>query len=42
MVYGTGRVPLAVMRRHGVLLDVVGVVTIVAVVAGLGPLVVGR
>lgn len=42
MVYGTGRVPLAVMMRHGILLDVVGVVTIVAVVAGLGPLVVGR
>jgi sodium-dependent dicarboxylate transporter 2/3/5 len=42
MVYGTGCVPLAVMMRHGILLDVVGVVTIVAVVAGLGPLVVGR
>jgi len=42
MVYGTGRVPLAIMMRHGILLDVVGVVTIVAVVAGFGPLVVGR
>jgi sodium-dependent dicarboxylate transporter 2/3/5 len=42
MVYGTGRVPLAAMMRHGIVLDVVGVVTIVAVVAGLGPLVVGR
>jgi sodium-dependent dicarboxylate transporter 2/3/5 len=41
MVYGTGRVPLGVMMRHGILLDVVGVVTIVAVVALLGPIVMG-
>jgi hypothetical protein len=28
--------------QHGLVLDVVGIVTIVAVVAGLGPLVLGR
>jgi hypothetical protein len=28
--------------RHGILLDVLGVVTIIAVVAGIGPLVLGR
>jgi sodium-dependent dicarboxylate transporter 2/3/5 len=42
MVYGTGRVPLVAMMRHGILLDVAGVVVIATVVAGLGPLVVGR
>jgi len=42
IVYGTGRVPLRAMMRHGLVLDVVGIVTIVAVVAGLGPLVLGR
>jgi sodium-dependent dicarboxylate transporter 2/3/5 len=41
MVYGTGRVPLRVMMRHGILLDVAGIVTIVAVVGLLGPLVLG-
>ncbi len=39
MVYGTGRVPLGIMMRHGILLDVAGIVTIVAVVTLLGPLV---
>jgi sodium-dependent dicarboxylate transporter 2/3/5 len=42
LVYGTGRVPLAVMMRHGIVLDVAGIVVIVGVVAGLGPLVIGR
>jgi sodium-dependent dicarboxylate transporter 2/3/5 len=42
MGYGTGRVPLAAVMLHGILLDVVGVAIIVAVVAGFGPLVVGR
>jgi sodium-dependent dicarboxylate transporter 2/3/5 len=41
MVYGTGRVPLSSMMRHGILLDVAGIVTIVAVVAVLGPIVLG-
>jgi solute carrier family 13 (sodium-dependent dicarboxylate transporter), member 2/3/5 len=42
MVYGTGRVPLAAMMRHGILLDVVGVITVVAVITTLGPLVLAR
>jgi sodium-dependent dicarboxylate transporter 2/3/5 len=42
LVFATGRVPLPVMMRHGILLDVLGVVTIIAVVAGIGPLVLGR
>jgi sodium-dependent dicarboxylate transporter 2/3/5 len=42
LVFATGRVPLPVMMRHGILLDVLGVVTIIAVVAGIGPLVIGR
>jgi sodium-dependent dicarboxylate transporter 2/3/5 len=37
LVFATGRVPLMVMMRHGLLLDVLGVLAIVAVVAGLGP-----
>jgi sodium-dependent dicarboxylate transporter 2/3/5 len=41
MVFGTGRIPLSVMMRHGIVLDVLGVVVIVAVVSGLGPLVLG-
>ena len=41
IVYGTGRVPLATMLRLGVTLDVIGVVTIVAVVWLLGPTVLG-
>jgi sodium-dependent dicarboxylate transporter 2/3/5 len=41
MVYGTGRVPLGVMMRHGILLDVAGIATIVVVVTLLGPLVTG-
>ena len=42
MVFGTGRVPLGVMMRHGIVLDLLGIVTIVAVIAGLGPLVLDR
>ena len=40
IVYGSGRIPLTVMLRHGLALDVVGVVVIVAVLAVLGPLVI--
>jgi sodium-dependent dicarboxylate transporter 2/3/5 len=39
IVYASGRIPLSAMMRHGILLDAVGVVAIVAVVALLGPLV---
>ena len=39
IVYGSGRIPLRTMMRHGALLDVAGVVAIVAVVDLLGPLV---
>ncbi|MGH9887076.1 MAG: SLC13 family permease [bacterium] len=42
IVYGSGRIPLLRMMRHGVALDVVGIVAIVAVVTLLGPLVVPR
>jgi len=42
IVYGSGRIPLARMIRHGVVLDVAGVVAIVAVVSLLGPLVLAR
>jgi solute carrier family 13 (sodium-dependent dicarboxylate transporter), member 2/3/5 len=41
MVFGTGRIPLAVMMRHGIVLDLLGIVAIIAVVAGLGPFVLG-
>jgi sodium-dependent dicarboxylate transporter 2/3/5 len=40
IVYGSGRIPLAAMIRHGILLDVAGVVVIVIVLALLGPFVV--
>lgn len=39
IVYGSGRIPLPVMIRHGLALDVVGVIVIVAVIGLLGPLV---
>lgn len=42
IVYGSGRIPLTAMIRHGILLDVIGIVAIVAVVATLGPVAVGR
>jgi sodium-dependent dicarboxylate transporter 2/3/5 len=40
IVYGSGRIPLTTMIRRGLALDLIGVVTIVAVVWVLGPLVV--
>ncbi|MGH7290588.1 MAG: anion permease, partial [Myxococcota bacterium] len=42
IVYGSGRIPLLRMMRHGVVLDVAGVVAVVAVVSLLGPLIVPR
>jgi len=39
IVYGSGRIPLTRMMRHGVVLDVAGIVAIVALVSLLGPLV---
>jgi len=42
IVYGSGRIPLTTMMRHGIVLDVVGVVVIVTVLAVLGPLVLAR
>jgi solute carrier family 13 (sodium-dependent dicarboxylate transporter), member 2/3/5 len=42
MVYGTGKIPLTTMMRHGIVLDVVGILVIIAVVGLAGPLVVGR
>jgi sodium-dependent dicarboxylate transporter 2/3/5 len=41
IVYGSGRIPLRTMLRRGLALDVAGVVTIIAVVWLLGPVVVG-
>lgn len=37
IVYGSGRIPLTRMMRHGVVLDLAGIVLIVAVVSLLGP-----
>jgi sodium-dependent dicarboxylate transporter 2/3/5 len=42
IVYGSGRIPLTLMMRYGLVLDVAGVVTIVGVLGLLGPLVLGR
>ncbi len=42
IVYGSGRIPLTAMMRHGIVLDVIGIVGIVVVIELLGPLVVGR
>lgn len=42
IVYGSGRIPLLRMMRHGVVLDVVGIVAIVAVVSLLGPTILAR
>jgi sodium-dependent dicarboxylate transporter 2/3/5 len=42
IVYGSGRIPLLSMMRHGVMLDVAGIAAIVAVVSLLGPLVVSH
>jgi sodium-dependent dicarboxylate transporter 2/3/5 len=42
LVYGSGYVPIARMVRHGLTLDVAGVIVVVGVLYFLGPLVVGR
>ena len=42
IVYGSGRIPLPAMMRHGIVLDLAGIVAIVAVVSLLGPWVLGR
>ena len=39
IVYSSGYVPITAMMRHGLLLDIVGFVVIVAAVTLLGPLV---
>jgi sodium-dependent dicarboxylate transporter 2/3/5 len=39
IVYASGRIPLTTMMRHGVWLDVAGVLIVIAVVTLLGPLV---
>lgn len=39
IVYGSGRVPLTAMMRHGIVLDLAGIIVIVAVVGTVGPLV---
>jgi sodium-dependent dicarboxylate transporter 2/3/5 len=39
IVYGSGRIPLTAMMRHGVILDLIGIAVIVAVLSVLGPLV---
>jgi sodium-dependent dicarboxylate transporter 2/3/5 len=36
IVYSSGHVPITVMMRHGIALDVAGFVAIVIVVLGLG------
>ena len=38
----TGRIPLTAMMRYGIVLDLLGIAAIVAAVALLGPLVIGR
>lgn len=42
IVYGSGRIPLVRMIRHGIVLDLAGIAVIVAVVSLLGPWVLGR
>jgi sodium-dependent dicarboxylate transporter 2/3/5 len=42
IVYGSGRIPLSRMIRHGIVLDMAGIVAIVTVVSLLGPLILGR
>ncbi len=42
IVYGSGRIPLTRMIRHGVVLDVAGIAAIVAVVSLLGPVILSR
>jgi sodium-dependent dicarboxylate transporter 2/3/5 len=38
IVYGSGRIPLTTMMRHGIVLDIAGILVIIAVVGFLGPL----
>jgi hypothetical protein len=40
-IHGSGRIPLTPMMRHGIVLDIIGVMAIIVVVSLLGPLVVG-
>ena len=42
IVYGSGRIPLTRMMRHGIVLDAAGIAIIVAIVSLLGPVVLGR
>jgi len=42
IVYGSGRIPLTRMLRHGIVLDIAGVIIIIAVVSLLGPVVLPR
>ncbi len=42
IVYASGRIPLRTMMRHGVVLDLVGVVVIVAVLWVLAPVLIAR
>ncbi|MEX2207792.1 MAG: DASS family sodium-coupled anion symporter [Myxococcota bacterium] len=42
IVYGSGRIPLTRMIRHGIVLDLAGIAAIVAIVSLLGPLVLPR
>jgi sodium-dependent dicarboxylate transporter 2/3/5 len=42
IVYGSGRIPLTRMIRHGIVLDLAGIAAIIAVVSLLGPLVLAR
>lgn len=39
IVYASGRIPLTTMMRHGIWLDVAGIIGVIAVVTSLGPLV---
>jgi solute carrier family 13 (sodium-dependent dicarboxylate transporter), member 2/3/5 len=40
IVYGSDRIPLTAMMRHGIVLDIIGVIAIIIVVGFLGPLVI--
>ncbi len=42
IVYGSGRIPLTAMMRHGFLLDIGGVIAVIVVVGLLGPWILGR
>jgi sodium-dependent dicarboxylate transporter 2/3/5 len=36
IIYSSGHVPITAMMRHGIVLDVIGFVVIVAMVLGMG------